>query len=69
MNKNTTPRRRPSAAFHYALRMVERMGLSDFVLVPVTPTEIMLRTGVRLGRVPRRTAERVYQAMVSTAQH
>ena len=68
MSKTNAPRR-PSAAFRYALRMVEKMGCNDFVLVPVTPTEVMTQAGARVGRVATRTAKLVYQAMVSTALH
>ncbi|HLN24619.1 MAG TPA: hypothetical protein VK558_11610 [Patescibacteria group bacterium] len=69
MNKSNAPRRRPSAAFLYALRMVERMGGNDFVLVPVIPTDAMTQAGARAGHVPARAVKLVYQAMVSTAQH
>jgi len=66
---NTNAPRRPSAAFRYALRMVEKMGRNDFVLVPVIPSEAMTQAGARAGRVATRTAKLVYQAMVSTALH
>jgi hypothetical protein len=59
-----TPDCDDGAALTRALAAVEKLGTTDAVVVPATPTASMLAAGTQAGRVKRETAERVYRAMV-----
>lgn len=55
---------RLSPAFRRALDLVEKMGRSDFALMPTEPTLVMAVAGARAGHVTRTQARTVYRAMV-----
>ncbi|WP_158046921.1 hypothetical protein [Skermanella pratensis] len=58
--------KRPSSnAMNYALNVVETMGDTGLVSVPIKPTTAMLTAGARSGHVSVETAWKIYQAMIN----
>ncbi len=53
-----------SLAFHRAMVAVEMHGQDRGVVVPSTPSEVMLVAGARAGHVDADTVVRIYRAMI-----
>ncbi|EWY37498.1 hypothetical protein N825_17965 [Skermanella stibiiresistens SB22] len=58
-------KRPTSSAMNYALNVVEAMGDTGLVNVPIKPTTAMLTAGAKSGHVSVETAWKIYQAMIN----
>jgi hypothetical protein len=58
-------KRPASSAMNYALNVVEAMGDTGLVNVPIKPTTAMLTAGAKSGHVSVETAWKIYQAMIN----
>ncbi len=56
-----------SLAFQRAMVAIERHGRDPSVVVPSTPSDVMLAAGLRAGHMDADTLARIYRAMVHAA--